>query len=158
MIQFFRKIRQKLLSENKFSKYLLYAIGEVILVVIGILIALQINNWNENRKLEDAKQNYYQQLLVDLEVDKNYAKSIIDRLESSITKYNKYQETFKQPYINFAQTIQNLGINNFTSVNLEFKTSTIKSLINTGDIKLLEPKLRNKLTEYNANKTQTLNL
>lgn len=50
MIKFFRRIRQKLLSENKFSKYLLYAIGEIILVVIGILIALQINNWNERRK------------------------------------------------------------------------------------------------------------
>lgn len=49
MIKFFRHIRQRLLSENKFSKYLLYAIGEIILVVIGILIALQINNWNSNR-------------------------------------------------------------------------------------------------------------
>ncbi len=50
MIKFFRKIRQGLLTENKFSKYLLYAIGEIILVVIGILIALSINNWNEDRK------------------------------------------------------------------------------------------------------------
>jgi len=50
MIKFFRKIRQGLLTENKFSKYLLYAIGEIILVVIGILIALQINTWNESRK------------------------------------------------------------------------------------------------------------
>ncbi|MFX0556562.1 DUF6090 family protein [Maribacter sp. CXY002] len=50
MIKFFRRIRQKLLSENKFSKYLAYAIGEIVLVVIGILIALQINNWNEERK------------------------------------------------------------------------------------------------------------
>jgi hypothetical protein len=49
MIKFFRKIRQQLLTENKFSKYLLYAIGEIILVVIGILIALQINTWNQNR-------------------------------------------------------------------------------------------------------------
>lgn len=49
MIKFFRKIRQKLLSENNFSKYLLYAIGEIVLVVIGILIALQINNLNESR-------------------------------------------------------------------------------------------------------------
>ena len=49
MIKFFRKIRHKLLSENKFSKYLIYAIGEIILVVIGILIALSINNWNANR-------------------------------------------------------------------------------------------------------------
>lgn len=51
MIKFFRKIRQKLLVENRFNKYLLYAIGEIILVVIGILIALQINNWNEDQKL-----------------------------------------------------------------------------------------------------------
>jgi len=50
MIKFFRKIRRQLLTENRFSKYLLYAIGEIVLVVIGILIALQINIWNENRK------------------------------------------------------------------------------------------------------------
>ena len=50
MIKFFRKIRQSLLSENKISKYLLYAIGEILLVVIGILIALSINNWNQERK------------------------------------------------------------------------------------------------------------
>ena len=49
MIKFFRHIRQNLLIENKTSKYFKYAIGEIILVVIGILIALQINNWNENR-------------------------------------------------------------------------------------------------------------
>jgi hypothetical protein len=52
MIKFFRKIRQNLLSEGKTSKYFKYAIGEIILVVIGILIALSINTWNENRKIE----------------------------------------------------------------------------------------------------------
>ncbi len=50
MIKFFRKIRQNLLIENKIGKYLKYAIGEIILVVIGILFALSINNWNESRK------------------------------------------------------------------------------------------------------------
>jgi len=50
VIKFFRKIRQRLLSENKMSKYLIYALGEIILVVIGILIALSINNWNERNK------------------------------------------------------------------------------------------------------------
>ena len=61
MIKFFRKIRQNLLMENKTGKpasrtgrYFKYAIGEIILVVIGILIALQINNWNENRKNQIA--------------------------------------------------------------------------------------------------------
>ncbi|KKO07869.1 hypothetical protein LCGC14_0052110 [marine sediment metagenome] len=52
MIKFFRKIRQKMLTENKFSKYLIFAIGEIILVVIGILIALQINNANEKQKAQ----------------------------------------------------------------------------------------------------------
>ncbi len=57
MIKFFRKIRQTMIKENKVSKYLLYAIGEILLVVIGIVIALQINNWNENRKknIEETK-------------------------------------------------------------------------------------------------------
>ena len=66
MIKFFRKIRQKLLSEDKFSKYLLYAIGEIILVVIGILIALQINNWNQNRLNKQLESQYYERLLEDV--------------------------------------------------------------------------------------------
>ncbi len=59
MIKFFRHIRQSLLLENKTGKYFKYAIGEIILVVIGILIALQINNWNDTRK----NQNYEQDIL-----------------------------------------------------------------------------------------------
>lgn len=58
MIKFFRRIRQKLLAENKFRKYLVYAIGEIILVVIGILIALSINNWN-NHRIEKKKEAHY---------------------------------------------------------------------------------------------------
>ncbi len=50
MISFFRKLRQQLIVENRFSKYLTYAIGEIFLVVIGILIALSINNWNIEKK------------------------------------------------------------------------------------------------------------
>jgi hypothetical protein len=62
MINFFRKIRRNLLSERKTHKYLKYAIGEIVLVVLGILIALQINNWNENRKL----RNLEHKLLIDI--------------------------------------------------------------------------------------------
>ena len=58
MIKFFRNIRQSLLMENKNSKYLKYAIGEIVLVVIGILIALQINNWNEKKKEEVVVLNF----------------------------------------------------------------------------------------------------
>lgn len=71
MIKFFRKIRQQLLVENRLSKYLLYAIGEIVLVVIGILIALKINNWNtenQNRNLEsEIITEIHDNLLFDLE-------------------------------------------------------------------------------------------
>jgi len=71
MIKFFRKIRQTLLSENKFSKYLLYAVGEIVLVVVGILLALQVNNWNiqkaetklETKVLKEIKSNLESNLI-----------------------------------------------------------------------------------------------
>ncbi len=66
MIKFFRHIRQRLLTENKFSKYLLYALGEIILVVIGILIALQINNWNESQKINEKEISIAKELYVEL--------------------------------------------------------------------------------------------
>ena len=67
MIKFFRKIRQNLLSENKFSKYLLYAIGEIILVFIGIAMALQFNNWNEAKKTREKEQQVLTEIISDLE-------------------------------------------------------------------------------------------
>ncbi|MCF7560919.1 DUF6090 family protein [Sabulilitoribacter multivorans] len=69
MIKFFRKIREKLLSENKFSKYFIYAIGEIILVVIGILIALQVNNVNEQQKSNDFEVKILKELRSNLKVD-----------------------------------------------------------------------------------------
>jgi hypothetical protein len=56
MLKFFRKIRQRLLQRNRVTQYLVYAAGEILLVVIGILIALQINNWNEDRKSNKFEQ------------------------------------------------------------------------------------------------------
>ncbi len=75
MIKFFRKIRKNLLSDNKTGKYFKYAIGEIVLVVIGILIALQINNWNSNRINNTRKS----ELLVKLskELDLNIERSIL---------------------------------------------------------------------------------
>ena len=69
MIKFFRKIRQDLLSKGKTGKYFKYAIGEIVLVVIGILIALQINNWNDQRKLKQQEQTYYCKISEDLKTD-----------------------------------------------------------------------------------------
>ena len=67
MIKFFRKIRQNLLMENKTGKYFKYAVGEILLVVIGILIALQLNNWNEKRKTKIVEIEIYKEIKVDLE-------------------------------------------------------------------------------------------
>ncbi len=71
MIKFFRKIRQQRLTENKYSKYLIYAIGEIVLVVIGILIALQINNWNEQQKLAQTEIKLLKELKSDLKTSQN---------------------------------------------------------------------------------------
>jgi len=76
MIKFFRKIRQKMLTENKFSKYLLYAIGEIVLVVIGILIALQLNNLNENKKNDVFEKEILSQVQENLKSDKLVLKQI----------------------------------------------------------------------------------
>lgn len=66
MIQFFRKVRQKLLKENKFSKYLIYAFGEIILVIIGILIALNLNQKSEQRKVEAKIDAIFEDVLEEL--------------------------------------------------------------------------------------------
>ena len=69
MIKFFRNIRQSLIMEKNTAKYLKYAIGEIVLVVIGILIALQINNWNEQRKLNKIDLQLCRELLNDAVAD-----------------------------------------------------------------------------------------
>ena len=69
MINFFRKIRQNLLLAGKTGTYVKYAIGEIVLVVIGILIALQINNWNETRKSVASEKRYVSDLIQDLKND-----------------------------------------------------------------------------------------
>jgi hypothetical protein len=69
MLRFFRQLRQRLLTDNKFSKYLLYAVGEILLVVIGILIALQINNWNEERIKDNAVRSHLESLADAIEDD-----------------------------------------------------------------------------------------
>lgn len=67
MTPFFRKIRQQLMNQSKFQKYITYAIGEIILVVIGILIALQINNHNEDFKTREKEIGYLKNIKTDLQ-------------------------------------------------------------------------------------------
>ena len=81
MIKYFRQIRQQLIMENKNSNYLKYAIGEIILVMIGILLALQINNWNQDRINKDYEQKMLHELVEDLKLDTTYLNVQIKRIE-----------------------------------------------------------------------------
>ena len=76
MIIFFRRIRKQLAENNEPIKYLRYAIGEIVLVVVGILIALQIHNWNEDKKLERIEQQY----LLSLKEEFTFNKSELERI------------------------------------------------------------------------------
>ena len=81
MIKFFRKIRLNMIKENRVSKYMLYAIGEIILVVFGILIALSINNWNEDRKSRKQEVKYLKNLNSDVALEIQNNDSIINYRE-----------------------------------------------------------------------------
>lgn len=89
MISLFRKIRQSLLQQNKVTQYLAYAIGEIFLVVIGILIALQINTWNELRKIRQYEVKMLKELKATLERDRGYFSSQIPRLTNKQKAANR---------------------------------------------------------------------
>lgn len=89
MIKFFRKIRQNLILENKTSKYFKYAIGEIILVVIGILIALSINNWNEKRLKQEQLISVYERIVVDIDND-------VQQMSQTLEYYNGIEFIFKR--------------------------------------------------------------
>ena len=93
MIKFFRHIRQNLVMENKTGKYFKYAIGEIILVVIGILIALQINNWNQERINNQRAEGYLKSLAEDL-------KSDIVQYDYNIENYEQDLDNNKRLFIN----------------------------------------------------------
>jgi len=89
MIKFFRHIRQNMIKNNRRSQYMLYAFGEIILVVMGILIALQINNWNEFKKNRAFEEEILTQVQVNLIKDKLTLESISSNFEKAITSSNK---------------------------------------------------------------------
>jgi len=138
MINFFRRIRQNLLSEGKTGKYLKYAIGEIILVVIGILIALSINNWNEERK--------------DIALEKSYLKGVHNEFvfnkimfEQSLNVYNTQFEladsmakkVFPISDKNWPQIIKEYG-KVFRQQSFDPSDSSIDGLVNSGKIDLVK--------------------
>ncbi|HSR59694.1 MAG TPA: DUF6090 family protein, partial [Robiginitalea sp.] len=90
MIRFLRTFRQRLLAENRASKYLLYAIGEIVLVVIGILIALQVNNWNELKKDRRQANVFRDKLVRDIVQDTlkiNETLEVRKRIRQNVASY-----------------------------------------------------------------------
>ena len=92
MLRFFRQVRHRLLDDNRFGKYLLYAIGEILLVVIGILIALQIDNWNDERKKQQSERQILQSLSDDFNANLSALDSSMDRIPQVIENYSRVLE------------------------------------------------------------------
>ena len=87
MINFFRQIRHKLADNNQLFKYSRYAIGEIVLVVFGILIALQINNWNEYKKERVEEIEFLIRIQLDLQKDTVYLKNRIKFMQQQVKNY-----------------------------------------------------------------------
>jgi len=137
MIKIFRKIRQNLLTENKFSKYLIYAIGEIILVVIGILIALAINNNNEESKTRIKEIKFLTGIKSDLNLNLIELKNYTSTRETSVNSAKTILDIFN----NKKELISDEF--NFHSLNIQiwspFKRNnkTYQELINSGNLAII---------------------
>lgn len=156
MIKLFRKIRQKLLSGNKLSNYLLYAFGEILLVVIGILIALKVNNWNESRKtLTEVKtyiSSFYDENITNQESLESAlsfsktAKTDIDTLKAILLN-REYTDIRIKSYIGSMMALSNFSPS----------TTTMENISASGEFDLItDINLRkNIISTYNSFKTTT---
>ena len=152
MIKFFRHIRKKLLSENRFNKYLLYAIGEIILVVIGILIALQINNWNEYDKSQALAQKYLKLIKSDLELDIKHFETLSKGLTQQAMKIDSIENILSRPQTKqeeFKEIIRNNSTVFAVIEDTNLNTSTFSALQNSGRIDLLDKDLQDGLRKLN---------
>lgn len=138
MIKFFRTFRQSLIMENKTGNYIKYAIGEIVLVVIGILIALSINNWNENRKENITEKKYLSNLKRDLQNDSislNNLKKVRFNKVSSAKKLLQYAQRneleniyeIDSLYVDVAYWLEHVPNNN-----------SFKELISSGNLNIIK--------------------
>lgn len=150
MIKIFRKTRQKLLMQNKTGQYFKYAVGEILLVVIGILIALYINNWNEGRK------DRIKEKAILYELHKDFTKNLKEfNIISSIhTNSLKASEKFKG-YINHSDlftvkdSIAKYYFLAFNSTSYNPSNGVVESLISSGEYKIIKnDTLRNYLISW----------
>lgn len=146
MFKFFRKIRQKLLEENKVGNYLKYAIGEIFLVVIGILIALQVNNYREAQQTKARETAFLIGLRSDLLLN-------LDELERSIDRYCRATRSAELMISYFeGKPITNTDSLNFHIMEVLYwdpfirNNSTLREMISSGSLGILsDDSLKNKL-------------
>ncbi|WP_432411181.1 DUF6090 family protein [Rasiella sp. SM2506] len=139
MIKFFRKIRYDLIGKNKTGKYLKYAIGEIILVVIGILVALQINNWNEHRKITHAEIEILHNLKTELKFNLEELKKINKQHTSEFEDGMYLLHLFGTDVSNLSELkLDSLISNAFSGFSFEAKDGYIKSLIASNKIDYLQ--------------------
>jgi hypothetical protein len=154
MIKFFRQIRQSLIMENKTSKYFKYAIGEIVLVVIGILIALQINNWNEVRKQKKQTHTNILSIAKDISRDTLEQNKTIKSLQKEL-KSGKYFIPIMESDTHFVSDSLNfiLSFNTFTTVyNYPNQTNTWSLLNSSGSLaEFPDSKLLDMLQDYYDN-------
>jgi hypothetical protein len=147
MIKFFRKIRQKTLTENKFSKYLIYAIGEIILVVIGILIAIQINNYNESRKERSREQVILKNLKEDFLANQKNIDSCLAVHKYHLNELNEYLKHLGPNVPALTDSIYKFDVSDYGTLNLI--EGTLQAIINTDNFGIIQNELlKKKLSTY----------
>jgi hypothetical protein len=138
MLFLLRQIRRKLLTDNKVMTYLLYAIGEIILVVVGILIAVSIDNWNQNRKDQQAERHYLTSLLSDLQLQMREAELGIKSESSSAILIREIGEQFENGFKDTDGALLNVKLTkSMISRSLNQYNATFEELNATGNIGLI---------------------
>ncbi|MDH7914447.1 DUF6090 family protein [Winogradskyella sp. SYSU M77433] len=156
MLKFFRNIRKSLLNEGKTGKYLKYAIGEIVLVVIGILIALQINNWNENRKLENSKEKLMLALKKELLINQETLERYTLELYDSNSKFNKVLNVSAGKITLPPDSLKQYLSEAMYATTLSFLNTVQEEAVSTGKFELLSDTLKQKLSllkDYTKSRT-----
>jgi hypothetical protein len=151
MIKFFRDIRRNLMEAGKTTKYLKYAIGEIILVVIGILIALQINNWSNKRAARKLEKRYLSELILDLQTDSIVISQAKEKSDFQTLAKNKVLKYYEGKQISEDSLIYFFGEQWRNVSKFHPITTTLDEMKSTGNIGVIQnTTLRRKILEtYN---------
>lgn len=145
MINFFRKNRKKEADNHNYLKYTRYAIGEIALVVIGILIALQINNWNEDRKTKKITNEYLINIKNDLIEDISGINKLISSGENWKKRVSEYYQYYDQKQWTVQQIVDSCKSTGFALYNYMPLNTTYNDMLSSGKTSLLDEKIRKKL-------------